>query len=247
MKIAIFYTDHANDWTAPNGSFVDMAKKLLVSSKPSDISGDEYVVYDIYEGEIPSVGQLKQDDVQGIFITGSRYDSFNMETDWINRLRLLLVQVLQEGQIPTVGICFGHQIVAHALGCVVGRNPLGLEAGLHPVKLNSLGQELFPDQDDGTLVLSELHSDIVTDVPEGCRNWGDTELCALQGFYKHNQLLTFQGHPEFVTETAKNGLVMSAAKLEPQKLGDWQLQTEQLSNQGVFAGRTIWNLYRSAI
>jgi len=43
-------------------------------------------------------------------------------------------------KLPIVGICFGHQILAKNLGCKIGRNELGWEAGTHTIELN---QEIF--------------------------------------------------------------------------------------------------------
>lgn len=46
-------------------------------------------------------------------------------------------------RIRIIGVCFGHQIVARAMGITVGRNPDGWEAAVHDVHLTKKGQELF--------------------------------------------------------------------------------------------------------
>lgn len=46
-------------------------------------------------------------------------------------------------QTPVVGICFGHQIIARALGSRVGRNPNGWEVAVSDVNLTEPGKELF--------------------------------------------------------------------------------------------------------
>lgn len=66
-------------------------------------------------------------EVAGILITGSHA----MVTDglpWMQACAAWLRAALEQG-IPVLGICFGHQLLAHALGGVVGPNPRGLELG----------------------------------------------------------------------------------------------------------------------
>jgi GMP synthase-like glutamine amidotransferase len=48
-----------------------------------------------------------------------------------------------DAQIPIVGICFGHQILARALGVEVGRNADGWEVAVDRINLSEKGQELF--------------------------------------------------------------------------------------------------------
>ena len=65
--------------------------------------------------------ELSRVEYMGIFITGPRCDSFSEDTDWIIRLRELLVELLlgdgkskeaNINRLPIVGICFGHQVIA---------------------------------------------------------------------------------------------------------------------------------------
>lgn len=256
-KIAIFYTDHDNEWTSPHGNYVEMAKNLLNETKehPADI---EYQVFHVFKGEFPTLSELSAVDEDGertyigIFITGSRYDSFDESTEWIVKFRGLLNDLLNnEGYPPLVGICFGHQVIAKTLGCKVGRNPKGFEGGVVAIELNEVGNELF-----GTnfLHLSELHYDAVFDVPEGYSCWGSTEKCAVQGLYKKNKVLTFQGHPEFIKEVAAKSVEQSrkhhAANPDPERktlsgeeFDQMLATTELLANDGRLASKKIWKLF----
>ncbi|SMN20701.1 similar to Saccharomyces cerevisiae YLR126C Putative protein of unknown function with similarity to glutamine amidotransferase proteins [Maudiozyma saulgeensis] len=260
-KIAIFYTDHDDEWTDPYGNFVDMAQKLLNETKdhPSDI---EYKMFHIYNNEFPTLEELSSVDEMGnnnyigIFITGSRYDSFDQTTEWIVKFRTMLDHLLNDNDEkkqypPIVGICFGHQVIAKTLGCKVDRNPLGFEGGVVPIELNEVGKNIF-----GTtqLHLSEVHNDIVFDLPkqDGYMNWGSSKKCNVQGLYKENRLLTFQGHPEFVNEIAAKGVEKTRSSLKNRntksvnsdaEFDEMIVNTKKYQNDGKLASGKIWQLF----
>lgn len=54
-----------------------------------------------------------------------------------------VAQVLKQKRVKVIGVCFGHQIIARALGVKVGRNPDGWEAAVNDVQLSSRGKEIF--------------------------------------------------------------------------------------------------------
>ena len=71
----------------------------------------------------------------GVVITGSHA----MVTDdeaWLQQLRTWL-QAVCAAQVPTLGICFGHQLLAQVLGGKVAEHPAGLELGTVPVSLQT--------------------------------------------------------------------------------------------------------------
>lgn len=249
-KVAIFYTDHPNEWSRDDGTFATMAVELLEQAKEHEPyvgaeGGIEYRVFDVYNGELPSVDELSSGDYLGLYITGSRYDSFDTETQWIVDLRKLLYRLVNETTLPIVGICFGHQVLARSLGAQVGRNPKGLEAGVHGVQLNATGKTLFSRD---RLYLSELHSDHVEEVPPGYENWGHTEKSHCQGLYKPQRVLTFQGHPEFTTQLA---IKSTQHKHQTGQLSDEEyaetIQRCHSNNDDVHAARNIWKLYHGKI
>lgn len=250
-KIAIFLTEHSAEWTHPHGTYDEMVCKLLDATKPRRLpDGDfTYRVFDIYNGEIPTAQEMTTDEYMGIFITGSRYDSFAEDIDWINRLKELLVELLDETKTypPIVGVCFGHQVIACALGGKVNRNPVGFEGGVVPIDLNEHGMKLFGQRQ---LNLSMLHNDVVLEKPKDVSivNWGSSSRCSSQGFYKPTRLLTFQGHPEFVSDVAKRGwektLQDPDAKFSEGQVEEMTELTSTLENHGYsVAANTIWRLF----
>ncbi|CCD26038.2 putative amidotransferase NDAI_0G02610 [Naumovozyma dairenensis CBS 421] len=252
-KIAIFYTDEDAEWTHPHGNFVTMAQNLLENSKiDSTLETIEYQVFNIVQNEFPSFDSLHE--FIGIFITGSKYDSFDSEIEWIINLRSFLKRLLSlensKMMPPVVGICFGHQVIAAALGNKVDRNPKGLEAGVVEVKLNDMGQEIF-GTDRPSLNLSMLHNDIAYEIPDGLSNWGGSDICDIQGFYLKNRILTFQGHPEFINDVAKKGVKRSyntpGSKMREDQYIAMVNKCDTLTNDGYFVGQSIWKLFHGYI
>ena len=75
------------------------------------------------------------DDVAGVVITGS-HDMVTERQPWSERAAAWLPGLVERG-IPTLGICYGHQLLAHALGGEVGDNPNGREFGTVTVDLTA--------------------------------------------------------------------------------------------------------------
>lgn len=61
----------------------------------------------------------------------------------MNKLVKYTAEALKTNRIRLIGVCFGHQIVARAMGVEVGRNADGWEAAVNDVQLSRKGQELF--------------------------------------------------------------------------------------------------------
>lgn len=242
-KVAILYADHESEWVKPWKNFAEMGKKVLEQARVLDSRHDfpvEYRIFDVYHKQFPTLEEItKEAGYIGIYITGSRYDSYDTETEWIIELRGLLKTLLSDERYPPIaGICFGHQVVAAALGCKVSKNPRGFEGGVVPVTLNQEGERLFGNVK--TLTLSEMHSDIVLEVPTGCVNWGSSSLCELQGFYKPNRLITFQGHPEFTNMIVKWGLQRIPQNVDPHTIESIGSQ----HNDGPQSATLIWRLFK---
>lgn len=76
------------------------------------------------------------DRIDGVVVTGSPA-MVSERADWSERAARWLAGVVREDAVPVLGLCYGHQLLAHALGGVVGPNPHGREMGTVEVALHT--------------------------------------------------------------------------------------------------------------
>lgn len=189
MLIGILQTGLAPDVLAPEmGDYPDMFARLL------DGQGFTFRTWRVVEGEFP-------DDVQaadGWLITGSRHGVYE-DHPWIPPLEEF-IRAAYAARVPLVGICFGHQIVAQAMGGKVERHAGGWAVGA-------------TDYDFGgeTIRLNAWHRDQVVKAPETATVIASNDFCANAALLYDDRALTVQAHPEFRPEFV-DGLMKTRGK-----------------------------------
>lgn len=187
MKLAILETGRPpGDLEARFGNYSDMFSKLFED-------GFEIERFDVEAGQLP----LRPGAADAYLITGSPagvYDPY----PWIGPL---LEFIRSAGSSKMVGICFGHQAMAQALGGEVVKSPKGWGAGLHRYEI--LRSESWMD-DSRTIAVPASHQDQVVVQPPG------TEVIAASDFtpfaalsWRDRPAISFQFHPEFSAAFAK--------------------------------------------
>lgn len=124
-------------------------------------------------------------DFDGILITGSPA-SVHDPAPWIARLETLVRDAVAR-RVPLFGACFGHQIIAKALGAQVGDNPSGWVLGRVTTVLSDT---------DTTVSVYAAHKEQVMALPPQARVAAYTDGCAIAGFAIADHVLTTQYHPE---------------------------------------------------
>lgn len=161
-------------------------------------------------------------------ITGSATDPF-ADTDWVVRLRdwVRSVQPVESvGHfVRLFGICFGHQIIAHALGGSAARAVDWEVGGTDVERLLRLlpGGKIGPGAGSVRLLMS--HQDEVVRLPPLARRWLTGGFCAEQGFVVPGRIATLQGHPEWRTAQASD-----LYRRRRPRLGDVRSQEAVLSS-----------------
>ena len=134
--------------------------------------------------------------VLGVIITGS-HAMVTERHDWIERMAEW-VQKAVTIEIPLLGICFGHQLLAYALGGEVGDNPYGHEIGTMEVTLNQNGvlNTLFAELPNPVLV-QVSHTQSVVRLPENATLLAYSNKDPHQAFVIGEKSWGVQFHPEF--------------------------------------------------
>jgi len=193
MKIGILKTDAVREELVGEfGEYPDMFEALLSQADP-DL---EFITYDVEQGEYP----LDPDEVDAYLITGSKSSVYE-DKDWIRRLEDFVRDIHGRGK-KLVGICFGHQLVAQALGGRTEKSEKGWGVGAHSATFSRL-----PEWHDGggeAFSLLVSHQDQVVEPAPGSEVLAGSDFCVNAVCQLGEHILTFQGHPEFVKGYSEN-------------------------------------------
>lgn len=134
-----------------------------------------------------------------LVLTGSPAGAYDPEV-WIERLKGVVREAVDRC-LPTLGICFGSQLIAQALGGRVEVNPRGWEIGNCLVELTREGREdaLFAGYSNPFVVM-ESHQDCIAEIPPGAVLLASNGHTRVQAFGIGNYLRAVQFHPEMGPE-----------------------------------------------
>jgi GMP synthase (glutamine-hydrolysing) len=153
------------------------------------LSSQETEVIDIQAGgALPGIGGHA-----AVIVSGSGAMVSDLEP-WMERSADWLRGAVA-ADVPVLGICFGHQLLAHALGGRVGRNPQGLEGGTVQVALVSDGDPLFSAFAPGAAFQAH-HYETVLEAPRGAQVLGSSALDRHQVLRHAPRAWGVQFHPE---------------------------------------------------
>lgn len=161
----------------------------------------------------------------GVIIMGSLAMASDKKA-WMLRLSEEIV-ALVEAKIPLLGICFGHQLIAQALGGVVGYHPEGLEIGTVPIVTHPAAQDdaLFshlPDQFSAQAV----HYQSVLALPPGAVHLASSDFEPHHAYRVGSTCWGVQFHPEFSAEIMQ----MSLDGLKHEFEDQYQARSEQVTD-----------------
>lgn len=186
MRIGILQTDQVMERFRPrHGDYPQMFQDVLLDAAAG--AAPEFDTIDARQQAYPAPGSC-----DAYVITGSR-DSVYDDKPWIPALANFVEQALDAGS-KVVGICFGHQLIAHFFGGEAAPAP-GWAVGVHQSRIVVEAPWLEPKLERFGLLSS--HKDQVRRMPEGAELIATNEFCPIAGFTWGDGVLTFQGHPEF--------------------------------------------------
>ncbi|KAJ5921459.1 hypothetical protein N7466_009785 [Penicillium verhagenii] len=189
LRIAVLECDHK--LTTEFGSYGEILEKWLYRASHAVQHPLEIDAVLISGARTFPAGILNQ------FANLELATSVESDLPWIRKLLEFTSSVVSHARIMLVGICFGHQLVAKAIGGEVRQREGGFKLGLVPTQLSEFGKQLFEQSD----YIPNAH-DVVARPPTVVESTNVEMLGRSQdgdnhGFYAPKKLITLQGHPEF--------------------------------------------------
>lgn len=175
--------------------FIDLFDPL----QDVDAEKIEWKIYYVLRDEFPKSAA----ECDAYLVTGSRHGVYD-QLPWMIRLEEFIREIVT-AQKRLTGVCFGHQIIAEALGGKVIKVEKGFGIGMHEYKM-VIPTAIAHLAQDGDLALQTsfkvnvMHGDQVVELPDTAEIIASSEFCEFAGLYYPEGVLTYQGHPEFDNE-----------------------------------------------
>jgi GMP synthase-like glutamine amidotransferase len=216
MLIGILQTGESPDALRPEmGDYPDFFETLLADR------GLTFRRYRVMSMEFPADVQ----DCEGWLITGSRFGAYE-DHPFIKPLEDF-IRAAYAAHVPVVGICFGHQIIAQAMGGRVEKYREGWSVGATEY---DFGGE--------TVTLNAWHQDQVTEKPDAATRIASSSFCENAALLYDDRMFTVQAHPEFTPEFVKGLIDKRGRGLVPDTTLDAALsRLDQPLDRGPMADR----------
>ena len=213
MRIGILETGEvAEDLRARHGDYPAMFRGLLSQADPTL----DFLTVRVVAGEMPARPQ----DADGWLLTGSRHGVYD-GLPWIEPLEAFLRDCVA-ARVPVVGICFGHQLLAEALGGRAVKSDRGWALGVQDYEIVARPSWLthVPDR----FAVRALHQDQVVALPDDATVLARSPQCAVAavayGDPEDPDAVSLQPHPEFGAEFMDALLALRAGTAFPTEAAD---------------------------
>ena len=218
MKIGLLECDDVvGRFPEVKGGYREMFAALL--------PGFSFRYYDAHRGVMPG----SPGECDAWVCTGSKYSVYEKHA-WVDELSAFIRSTRNEK--PYVGICFGHQMLAHAMGGEVAKAQQGWGVGVLPLQI--LKKEPWMEPPLPQVRIQHMHQDQVQRLPKDAVLLGNSPHCEVGMFRIGETMLGIEGHPEF---TVEYGSALIRAR-RPQ-IGEERSQRALESLKGKSDGATV--------
>ena len=201
------------------GEYPDMFTRLL-SAEDDALT---FTTWNVEVGELPNGVEA----ARGFLITGSKSSVYD-DKAWIRALEDF-VRECHAARRKVIGICFGHQLVAQALGGVVAKSPKGWGVGVHCYTVDREGFDLA---DGEQFCLLASHQDQVMTMPPGATQIASNDHCEFAGMTLGQHMLTFQGHPEFIPAYSREIMTFRRDMIGAERVAEGIASLEEREHEG---------------
>jgi GMP synthase-like glutamine amidotransferase len=211
-----------------SGGYREMFAALLPEAR--------FTYYRAHEGTLPAAPR----ECDAWLCTGSRYSAYDT-MPWVGALAQFIRDV-QASRTPFVGICFGHQMLAQALGGEVAKAQNGWGVGVLPMEIVSGEPWMQPPRAE--VRIQHMHQDQVQRLPPGSVVLGRSAHCEIGMFRVGETMLGIEGHPEFTPEFSE-ALIRARRERIGAERSDAALRGVRQPNDGMVVGRWISRFLQS--
>jgi GMP synthase-like glutamine amidotransferase len=206
------------------GGYQQMFERLLSPHIP----GLQVTRFDVQAGNTPTGPRT----CDAWITTGSRASVYD-DASWI-RTAETFVRKVGDADRPFVGICFGHQLLAQALGAEVKRASGGWGVGVLPMRVLRREDWMIPPC--SSVSMQYMHADQVTELPVGGTLLSEAPHCPVAMFQCGPRFLGIEAHPEFPAAYARALIQDRRARIGAQAADDALARVDEPVDADVVGG-----------
>lgn len=199
---------------------------------------DENCPFDVYQTWHEQLPEFLNDEDLYV-ITGSNSSAYD-NTLWVTLLKDWIRRAYTVG-CNLVGVCFGHQVIAEALGGMVERSNRGWGIGIRTSHIVDDDFRRIAGADSFSLLYN--HHDQVIRLPKDASVVSHSMFCPLESYRIGSQVLCFQGHPEFTKAFVSHWVTHCAPNESVSVRQHAEASIEDGENQGVEVTRWILRFF----
>ena len=191
LKIGILLSDHVLDDLQEKHGNQDNFYRRIFQETNQDVTIE---IYDVTQFTYPK----SLNECHGYIITGSKLSVYD-NVRWIKELEEFVTDLFLNKR-PLLGVCFGHQLIAKALGGEVKKADIGWVLGVQSYEFKTNYPWLEYMNEDVQLIHS--HQDQVMRLPERATLVASNKHVPNSMYYIEDHVMCMQGHPEFTNAYA---------------------------------------------